>query len=83
MQHNLCCITYDELIVINRDYSHFTNGLVEVNVESDATLLKNRKVRPSAEFIRNIADNGFQDSDSFENQVEGSDQSWFRQVSDH
>ena len=64
--------------MLNRDYSHFTNGLVEVNVESDATLLKNRKVRPSAEFIRNIAENGFQDSDSFGNQVEGSDQSWFR-----
>ena len=78
MQHKLCCITYGELIVLNRDYSHFTNGLVEVNVESDATLLKNRKVRPSAEFIRNIAENGFQDADSFENQVEGSDQSWYR-----
>ena len=56
---------------------------MEVNVESDATLLKNRKVRPSAEFIRNIAENGFQDS--FANQVRGSEifQSWFRQVSKH
>ena len=56
---------------------------MEVNVESDATLLKNRKVRPSAEFIRNIAENGFQDSDV--NQVRESEffQSWFRQSSNH
>ena len=40
--------------------------------------MKNRKVRPSAEFIRNIAENGFQDTNSFENQSEESQtvQTW-------
>ena len=80
-QHSVCSIQYAAQL-INLVDSHFTNGLVEVNIESDATLLKNRKVRPSAEFIRNIAENGIPspEPDSIKQNLRELSNSLFRKV---